>query len=77
MESLNLNNLASSLPSSSYANAEKELTNNFRGTHHLPIAPSHAHPLPLSAISRPPSTSNHSLHLPGGADAFSEESDCP
>ncbi|TBU40426.1 hypothetical protein BD309DRAFT_967500 [Dichomitus squalens] len=30
MESLNLNNLASSLPSSSYANAEKELTNNFR-----------------------------------------------
>ncbi|OSC98347.1 hypothetical protein PYCCODRAFT_1439381 [Trametes coccinea BRFM310] len=30
MESLNLNNLASSLPTSSYANAEKELTNNFR-----------------------------------------------
>ncbi|KAM5539544.1 hypothetical protein V8D89_006653 [Ganoderma adspersum] len=30
MESLNLNNLAKSLPSSSYANAEKELTNNFR-----------------------------------------------
>ncbi|KAI0632553.1 hypothetical protein C8Q77DRAFT_1073628 [Trametes polyzona] len=30
MESLNLNNLASSLPSSSYAKAENELTNNFR-----------------------------------------------
>ncbi|KAI0692132.1 hypothetical protein C8T65DRAFT_670087 [Cerioporus squamosus] len=30
MESLNLNNLASSLPSSRYANAEKELTDNFR-----------------------------------------------
>ncbi|KAI1784210.1 hypothetical protein LXA43DRAFT_1043629, partial [Ganoderma leucocontextum] len=30
MESLNLNNLANSLPSSSYVNAEKELTNNFR-----------------------------------------------
>ena len=33
MESLNLNNLASSLPSSSYANAEKELTNNFKGAY--------------------------------------------
>ncbi|KAI8992706.1 hypothetical protein BD414DRAFT_481949 [Trametes punicea] len=30
MESLNLNNLVNSLPPSSYANAEKELTNNFR-----------------------------------------------
>ncbi|KAL1938362.1 hypothetical protein VTO73DRAFT_11602 [Trametes versicolor] len=30
MESLNLNNLASSLPASSYAKAENELTNNFR-----------------------------------------------
>ncbi|KAH9926660.1 uncharacterized protein BXZ73DRAFT_102915 [Epithele typhae] len=30
MESLNLNNLVNSLPSSSYANAEKELSNNFK-----------------------------------------------
>jgi hypothetical protein len=32
MESLNLNALAGSLPTSNLANAEKELLNNFRGT---------------------------------------------
>jgi hypothetical protein len=31
MESLNLNALAGSLPTSNLANAEKELLNNFRG----------------------------------------------
>jgi len=35
MESLNLNALAGSLPTSNLANAEKELLNNFRGTYSL------------------------------------------
>ena len=47
MESLNLNNLASSLPSSSYALAEKDLSTNFKGTS-LPS------PCPISHPSHPP-----------------------
>jgi hypothetical protein len=33
MESLNLNTLASSLPTANLANAEKDLLNNFKGNH--------------------------------------------
>lgn len=35
MESLNLNALAGSLPTSNLASAEKELLNNFRGNSHF------------------------------------------
>lgn len=52
MESLNLNALAGSLPTSNLANAEKELLNNFRGTYslflsrspHAEIDPTHVSP---------------------------------
>lgn len=52
MESLNLNALAGSLPTSNLANAEKELLNNFRGTSplflsrspHAEIHPTHVSP---------------------------------
>jgi hypothetical protein len=40
MESLNLNALAGSLPTSNLANAEKELLNNFRGVSLFFFSPS-------------------------------------
>ena len=38
MESLNLNNLASSLPPSNLAKAEMDLTDNFKGAQPSPFA---------------------------------------
>lgn len=39
MESLNLNNLASSLPPSNLAKAEMDLTDNFKGAPLSPLCP--------------------------------------
>jgi hypothetical protein len=50
MESLNLNALAGSLPTSNLANAEKELLNNFRGIY-----------FSLSLLSRSPPAEIHNL----------------
>lgn len=73
MESLNLNNLASSLQaSSSYANAEKELTNNFRGLSMPPLdsrASSHipaSESIPPLMIGGSLTTNRYPSHKAGG-----------
>ena len=54
MESLNLNALAGSLPTSNLASAEKELLNNFRGDSHFfpppppPCHHDHTHPAEIN-----------------------------
>ena len=63
MESLNLNNLANSLPSSRYANAEKELTDNFRGMHHRPISTPTVHTTTTASTEPSDSMSNSTTSL--------------
>ena len=54
MESLNLNALAGSLPTSNLANAEKELLNNFRGISHPFSLPYRDCPTEIPHIFFPP-----------------------